>query len=256
MMKKLFTVYLLLLAGMVQGQDLFQGTLFPADLVMKNRDKISLSDQQADKIKAIHSKNAGEFSTLRWDLDAENEKLKKMLQEPKINSEAAQKQMDKILNLENQLKKKQFSNLLAIRGELNEKQAAELASISKKTTSTWVMHNSGRVQGVGATSVKGSSALNEAFSIFSTVPAEGDRKASVVLNGKSSFSGKTQPPLYVISKNGKETLIKELEGLNPSDIMGITVLKDDSAIKLYGEKASNGVVIFKLKEGSNFDFEK
>ena len=78
-MKKLFTVYLLLLAGMAQGQDLFQGTLFPAELIMKNRETISLTDQQAEKIKTIHGKNAGEFSTLRWDLDAENEKLKKML---------------------------------------------------------------------------------------------------------------------------------------------------------------------------------
>ncbi|MFD2034257.1 TonB-dependent receptor plug domain-containing protein [Belliella marina] len=250
-MKKLFTVYLLLLAGMVQGQDLFQGSLFPAELIMKNRETISLSDQQAEKIKAIHSKNAGEFSTLRWDLDAENEKLKKILQEPKINSEAAQKQMDKVLNLENQLKKKQFSNLLSIRNELNEEQATQLAKFSKPSISVTGYKGNGRIEGIST---------NNSVSVFSGTPsyssADGEKKStSIVLRGTNSLSGENQP-LYILKKDGKDTVIKDMKDINPNDIESITVLKDATATSQYGPKASNGVIIITLKKGADFKYEK
>ncbi|MCH7413511.1 TonB-dependent receptor plug domain-containing protein [Belliella sp. R4-6] len=248
-MKQLLTIYLLLLTGFVQGQDLFQGSLFPAELIMKNRDKISLTDQQADKIKAIHGKNAGEFSTLRWDLDAENEKLKKMLQEPKINTEAAQKQMDKVLNLENQLKKKQFTNLLAIRNELNEKQTTELSQLGKNTTFNWT--TSERVQGTSSPNV---------VSVFSTkgstsaTTLDGEKKASVVLRGTSNLSGENKP-LFIVKKDGKETEVKDMNDMNPTDIESITVLKDATATFQYGARGSNGVVIITLKKDSDFKFE-
>lgn len=229
MMKKLMTVYLLLFASMVQGQDLFQGSLFSADLVMKNRDKISLSDQQADKIKAIHSKNAGEFSTLKWDLDAESEKLKKMLQEPKINSDAAIKQMDKVLNLENQLKKKQFSNLLAIRAELTEDQAKTLANYSK-TVSPFVVTTRGNAN--NSTVVVGSSDT---------------KSTSIKLTGKSTLSGDKQP-LYILKQDGKDIILKGFEDIKPDDIDSITVLKDAAAVTTYGVKGENGVIIITLKK--------
>ncbi len=236
-MKKLFTVYLLFLAGMVQGQDLFQGTLFPAELIMKNRETISLTDQQAEKIKAIHGKNAGEFSTLRWDLDAENEKLKKLLQEPKINSEAAQKQMDKILNLENQLKKKQFSNLLAIRGELSEDQAKTLANYSK-SVSPFVVTTRGNAN--NSTVVVGSNDT---------------KSTSIRLTGKSTLSGGKQP-LYILKQDGKDIILKGFEDIKPDDIDSITVLKDAAAVNTYGTKGENGVVIITLKKDKNFEFEQ
>lgn len=229
-MKKLFTVYLLLFAGMVQGQDLFEGTLFPAELIMKNRDKISLSDQQADKIKAIHSKNAGEFSTLKWDLDAENEKLKKILQEPKINAEAAQKQMDKILNLENQLKKKQFSNLLAIRGELNLDQAKTLVNYSKTAIYLEVPSI-----GLDGNNLKVVTGLNDS------------KGPSIRLTGKSTLSGVNQP-LYILKQDGKDIILKGFEEIKPDDIDSINVLKGAAAVNSYGIKAENGVIIITLKK--------
>ena len=70
MIKYILSLFLFLTAGLVNAQDMFQEYLYSADLVMKNRDKISLSDAQADKIKKIHGTNAADFSTLKWDLDA------------------------------------------------------------------------------------------------------------------------------------------------------------------------------------------
>jgi TonB-dependent SusC/RagA subfamily outer membrane receptor len=47
--------------------------------------------------------------------------------------------------------------------------------------------------------------------------------------------------LYVI--NGKETDEKEMQKLNINDIDSLIILKDDAAIKVYGQKGKNGVVI-------------
>lgn len=241
-MKKLFTVYLLLLAGMVQGQDLFQGTLFPAELIMKNRDTISLTDQQAEKIKTIHGKNSGEFSTLRWDLDAENEKLKKMLQEPKINSEAAQKQMDKILNLENQLKKKQFSNLLAIRSELNESQATSLAKMNVSKT-------------VSGFAVSRDQSFGSIISNGVVVDKNDNKVASVVLRSTNGISG-DYLPLTIIKKGAKDQIVKDMSSIEPNSIDAIEVLKGSKAISEYGDLGKNGVIIITLKKDKNPDLEK
>lgn len=52
-----------------------------------------------------------------------------------------------------------------------------------------------------------------------------------------------EKPLYIL--DGKE--ITSLMTVNPNDIESISVLKDKSAIALYGPKGANGVVIIKTK---------
>lgn len=51
--------------------------------------------------------------------------------------------------------------------------------------------------------------------------------------------------LYII--DGKISNRNEASAFNPNDIESITILKDESAIKQYGEKAKNGVIIYKKK---------
>ena len=52
-------------------------------------------------------------------------------------------------------------------------------------------------------------------------------------------------PLIII--DGKETKDK-IEDLDPDDIKSMSVLKDDSAIKKYGEKGKNGVIEITTKK--------
>ena len=80
-MKNLLIIPLFLLSSIVMAQDIFKKNLYSADQIMEAREKINLTDAQATKIKKIHAENAGEFSTLKWDLDEANAKLEKMLQQ-------------------------------------------------------------------------------------------------------------------------------------------------------------------------------
>ncbi|MCL2651298.1 MAG: TonB-dependent receptor plug domain-containing protein [Candidatus Azobacteroides sp.] len=53
------------------------------------------------------------------------------------------------------------------------------------------------------------------------------------------------PPLFVV--DGKETSPSSINDINPNRIESIDVLKDKSAIEVYGDKGKNGVVIITTK---------
>ena len=57
---------------------------------------------------------------------------------------------------------------------------------------------------------------------------------------------KDEKPLFVVDDKiiGNDDITK----IKPNDIESVTVLKDESATKLYGEKGKNGVVIIKMKK--------
>ncbi|MDR2915227.1 MAG: TonB-dependent receptor plug domain-containing protein [Tannerella sp.] len=61
-----------------------------------------------------------------------------------------------------------------------------------------------------------------------------------------------QSPLYIIDGIKKDSL----HNINPENIASISVLKDNSAIEIYGKEAKNGVVLITTKEGRKTAFEK
>jgi TonB family protein len=71
---------------------------------------------------------------------------------------------------------------------------------------------------------------------------------SIADTGKKNFTVNLQDdskkPIYIL--DGKE--IKDLSGVNPNTIESISVLKDESATKLYGPNGNNGVVIITTKK--------
>jgi bla regulator protein blaR1 len=58
--------------------------------------------------------------------------------------------------------------------------------------------------------------------------------------------GKDKHPLVIF--NGKEVSQEELEKLHPDIVKSMTVLKDESAVKKYGDKGKNGVIEIISKE--------
>ncbi|SHM52484.1 TonB-dependent outer membrane receptor, SusC/RagA subfamily, signature region [Cyclobacterium lianum] len=217
-MKTVFVLLLLLLANFTHAQDLFQDHLYAADLVMSQRDKINLTDQQATAIKEIHSKNAGEFSVLKWDLEAATSGLKELMDNTKVDMHAIEKQMDKVLSLENQLKKLQLGTLVAIKNELTEQQQQQLD----------------KTKPGGAVNVIGYG--NNNFT---------NKNQSIRI---VDSNGGNDNPLYLVIDDGKEKMVENLTAIQPDDIESVSVLKGPSAVKKYGAKGKNGVVVITLKQ--------
>ncbi|SEJ55069.1 TonB-dependent outer membrane receptor, SusC/RagA subfamily, signature region [Cyclobacterium xiamenense] len=216
-MKTVFVFLLVLCAEITHAQDLFQNHLYSADLVMSHRDKINLTDQQATTIKEIHSKNAGEFSTLKWDLEEATSTLNELMDRSKVSVEAVEKQMDRVLSLENQLKKLQLTTLVAIKNELTEQQQQRLNGFKPGGVS---------VVGYGATNIAGK---NQTVRIVDT------------------NSGK-EKPLFFIIEDGKTKRVDDLNAISPDSIESIEVLKGESATKVYGKDGVYGVVVITLKK--------
>lgn len=78
-----------------------------------------------------------------------------------------------------------------------------------------------------------------------------DKALTVIGYGKSEASDKidlggANSPLVII--DGKESSKDQLTKIDASKIKQISVLKDDAAIKTYGDKGKNGVIIVELKK--------
>jgi beta-lactamase regulating signal transducer with metallopeptidase domain len=96
----------------------------------------------------------------------------------------------------------------------------------------------------------------QGFSMSGSVSGKKDtivlgKNDSIVLSGspKITFRGKIDHPVPLYILDGKEYTPEQIEKLDidPNTIESITVLKDEAAVKKYGEKARNGVIIIKLK---------
>ncbi|QJX48140.1 SusC/RagA family TonB-linked outer membrane protein [Hymenobacter taeanensis] len=77
--------------------------------------------------------------------------------------------------------------------------------------------------------------------------------ANVRIRGNSSLNA-SNDPLYVIDgvpvdKGGISGASNPLTLINPNDIESVTVLKDASATAIYGNRASNGVILITTKKG-------
>ena len=64
----------------------------------------------------------------------------------------------------------------------------------------------------------------------------------------SSISGPDEEPLIIL--DGKEITRTQMDQISPNEIASISVLKDASAIKLYGKKAENGVILITSKSNN------
>jgi len=77
--------------------------------------------------------------------------------------------------------------------------------------------------------------------------------STVRIRGNSSLNA-SNDPLYIIDgvpvdKDGISGASNPLTLINPNDIESVTVLKDASALAIYGNRASNGVILITTKKG-------
>ncbi|MHA4806785.1 SusC/RagA family TonB-linked outer membrane protein [Flavitalea flava] len=72
------------------------------------------------------------------------------------------------------------------------------------------------------------------------------RSADVVIRGKGSINGSTDP-LYIV--DGVQLETKDFTALNPADFENITILKDGASASLYGSRGANGVIVITTRKG-------
>ncbi len=212
-MKSLIIV-LLCISSPLLAQDVFKEHLYSPDLIFKYREKIELTEAQANEIKQTYNNSTMAYNSLKWDLDAKMLALEKLLSSAKVDTKAAAKELEELLELENEIKRKRLTTMVQIKNILTSGQQAMLDEHKSEFT--------------------------EGYEIMSSVNQ--DPRVVVRVSGKVD----NDQPLYIV--DGKETRnVTDVNKINPNDIKSISVLKGESAIEQYGEKGKNGVVIITLK---------
>ena len=137
-MRKLAAIFLLALlpaAALAEvgggGDDPFARYLFPPDRIMSHSLEIGLEDAQKTAIKNEVQKAQSKFTDAQFDLQAEGEKMIRLLQEKPVDETRVLAEVDRILAVEKEIKKAQITLLVRIKNILTPAQQAKLAEISK-----------------------------------------------------------------------------------------------------------------------------
>jgi Spy/CpxP family protein refolding chaperone len=114
------------------GDDPIGKVLFPPELVMKHSDEIHLDERQRAALKAEVQKAQAQVMDAQFDLQAEVQKLVRLLQARPVDETAALAQVDKVLALERQVKRAQILLLAHIKNLLTEAQQARLSELRNR----------------------------------------------------------------------------------------------------------------------------
>lgn len=108
-----------------------QDLLFPPDLIMRNQKALNVTEEQRQFILERTQEAQAEFTSLRWDLQDGLQELRGMVEE-KEKEQVLLDQLDRVLDLERQVKRAQLLLAVRIRGILTEEQVEMLQQMKQR----------------------------------------------------------------------------------------------------------------------------
>jgi len=133
-----FCAYLFLTAALAlaqhphPGPDPIGSDLFPPELVMGHQQEIGLTEEQRNFIKGEIQKATTRFNDLQWQLQEEMETMISVIKEQSVDEQRALSQLDKILNIEREIKRVHITLALRIKNKLTPEQQERLKAIRKR----------------------------------------------------------------------------------------------------------------------------
>ena len=107
--------------------------LFKPELVMKHQRALKLSTQQKEAILNAYQKAQAEFTRWQWDLQASTEELSELVAQNKIEEQKALQHLEKMLDLERNIKRTQLGLMIKIKNQLTSTQQKKLRELEEKT---------------------------------------------------------------------------------------------------------------------------
>jgi Spy/CpxP family protein refolding chaperone len=103
--------------------------LFPPEMVMQHREEIGLTDQQHAAIRQELRKASTRFNELQWQMQDEMEVMEKMTRASTLDEQKVLAQLDKILNIEREVKRTQLTVSVRIKNKLTQEQQTKLQEL-------------------------------------------------------------------------------------------------------------------------------
>jgi Spy/CpxP family protein refolding chaperone len=106
--------------------------LFPPELVMQHQQALGLSEEQKTFFKKKLREAQTLFTEMQWRLQDEMEKMVALVKQDRVDESQTLAQLDKILNLEGDIKRMQIALLIKIKNGLTLEQQTKLREIQSK----------------------------------------------------------------------------------------------------------------------------
>ena len=106
--------------------------LFPPELVMQHLQTLGLIEEKKAFLETELRQAQTRFSELQEELQGEAEKMIELVKVGRVNESQALAQLDKILNLEGDIKRMQIALLIKIKNGLTPEQQTKLREIQSK----------------------------------------------------------------------------------------------------------------------------
>src|SRR6266581_7122730 len=114
------------------GPDPIAETLFPPEFVMRYAADVGLEEPQRTAIKDALQKAQSRFVDLQWDLQAESERMVRLLQARPVDEAAVLARADRVMSLEREVKRTHLSLLVRIKNLLSEAQQDKLLALRRR----------------------------------------------------------------------------------------------------------------------------
>jgi hypothetical protein len=108
-----------------------QDLLFPPDLIMRNQKALNVTQEQRQYILEQTQEATVEFTSLRWDLQDGLQELREMVKRNE-KEQVLLEQLDRVLDLERQVKRAQLLLAVRIRSTLTEEQVEMLQEMKPR----------------------------------------------------------------------------------------------------------------------------
>ena len=107
----------------------FDQRLFPPELVMRYSQRIGLQPDQRDAITAAIQEFQSAVVDLQWQMQDETQRLSALLEESSVDETAVLAQVDRVLEVERQVKRAHLTLLIRIKNALTSEQQDTLQSL-------------------------------------------------------------------------------------------------------------------------------
>lgn len=107
--------------------------LYPPELIMAHQQELGIDDKQREAIVKEVQNAQSTITKLSWQMQAEAERMAKLLDSPKVDEKQVLAQADKVMNIERDVKKAHLTLLIRLKNLLTDAQRQKLAQLRKQS---------------------------------------------------------------------------------------------------------------------------
>ena len=109
--------------------DPLHDVMFPPDMIMGHARQLNLTEDQKAFMRGEIQKTTTNFQDLQWKLQDQMEQLHEMMKAPLVNEEQVMAQLNKVLDIEREIKRLHFGLAVRLKNRLTPEQQEELQKL-------------------------------------------------------------------------------------------------------------------------------